>query len=393
MSEKSANNGDQHISDPAMVNAEFLLPIVQRAYGEQFTEISDFSSSQLGGGIGGGSIVRFSGQGRVQGGSVDWSVILKKLRPGAKGENDANITGWNYYKREADAYRSGWLNDLPGGIAAPQFLGISEFPDGVCWLWLEDISHSLEQWTLEDYGRVACDIGLFNGAYLTSTPLPQHAWLSSKWIRNYVSLSAPAIEPIRNSLDHPLIKRWFPGNSSERFFRLWNQREIDFKIMDQLPQTICHFDLFRRNLFLSNDPHAPKHTIAIDWAFVGTGCIGADISPLVAATLGFFEVGLDKTRELDQIVFNGYMDGLHQAGWHGDVHQARLGYLCANIRYAFPEIGAWFAAIFDDNIQYMIEQAFGHPLGEMFDYIAMCNDALSCFEEERDQLIKTLGYG
>ena len=392
MSEKSSNNVDLHLSDPALIKLDILLPIVQRAYSEQITEISGCSSSQLSGGIGGGSIYRFSGQGRVKGELVDWSVILKILNPGGKGENNANITDWNYYKREADAYRSGWLSDLPEGIAAPRCLGASEFPDGVCWLWFEDIRDSVEQWTLEDYGRVACDIGHFNGAYLTGTPLPQWPWLSSNWIRGYVSLSAPAIEPLRNSLDHPLIKRWFPGNTSERFFRLWNQSEVYFKVMNQLPQTICHFDLFRRNLFLRNDVDPRKRTIAIDWAFVGPGCIGADISPLVIASLAFFEVGLDKARELDQIVFNGYLNGLRQAGWHGDVRQVRLGYLAANIRYSFGEIGGLLSGVFDDNVRNIIEQAFGHPLGEIFDYFAMLNDATSFIENEGNQLMKALDY-
>jgi len=392
MSEKSGNTIDLPLSDPALVTVDTLLPIVQRAYAEQITEISEFSSSVLSGGIGGGSIVRFSGLGRAKDESVDWSVILKILKPGAKGEIDTNINGWNYYKREADAYRSGWFKELPGGITTPQFLGISEFPDGVCWLWFEDIRHSLEQWTLEDYRRVARNIGLFNGAFLTTSPLPQQPWFSSHWIRNYVALSAPAIEPIRNSLDHPLIKRWFPGNSSQRFFRIWNQREMLFNIMDQLPQTICHFDMFRRNLFLTKDPHSPERTIAIDWAFVGYGCIGADISPLVLASLAFFEVGPDKARQLDQIVFDAYLDGLRQAGWHGDARQVRMGYLAANIRYHFAEIGGFLAGVFDDNIRHMIEQAFGHPLGEIFDYIAMLEETVAYLEEEQNQLITALGY-
>jgi hypothetical protein len=73
------------------------------------------------------------------------------------------------------------------GIAAPRHLGISEFRDGTCWLWLEDIRDDLEQWTLEDFGRVARDIGRFNGAYFAGTPRPQYLWLSSNWIRSYVT--------------------------------------------------------------------------------------------------------------------------------------------------------------------------------------------------------------
>lgn len=272
-------------------------------------------------------------------------------------------------------------------------MGTSEFPDGICWLWLEDIRDSLEQWTIQDYGRVARDIGQFNGAFLTGTPLPQHSWVSSNWIRGYISLSAPAMEPLRNSLEHPLVRRWYPGNASDDLFRLWNQREVIFNVMDQLPQTMCHFDLFRRNLFLVNNVNIHNRTIAIDWAFAGSGCVGADISPLVIASLAFFEVGLEKARELDRIVFNKYLEGLHQAGWQGDPRQARLGYLIANIRYSFGEIGGWLSGVFDNNVRNMLEQSFGRPLGEIFDYLATLRDALSFLGEERIQLMNELNFG
>lgn len=393
MGDKSSNNVEPSLSDPALIKLDILLPIVQRAYSEQITEILDYSSSQLSGGIGGGSIYRFSGQGRVKGELANWSVILKILKPGGKGESDTNITDWSYYKREADAYHSGCLSDLPGGIAAPRHLDITEFRDGTSWLWLEDIRDSLEQWTLEDYGRVACDIGHFNGAYLTGTPLPQQPWLSSNWIRSYISLSSSAMEPLHNSLDNPLIRRWFPGNMSDAFFRLWNQRDVYLDAMDQLPQTLCHLDLFRRNMFLMNNVSSRKQTVAIDWAFVGIGCIGADISPLVIASLAFFEVGLDKVHELDQIVFDGYLEGLRQAGWQGDPRQARLGYLIAKLRYDFSEINGWLSGVFDENVRHIIEQAFGHPLGEIFDYFAALTNVISYLDDERSKLMNKLNYG
>ncbi len=392
MNDKSSNNTELQAPEPASIKLETLLPVIQGAYGEQITEINQWTCAQLSSGIGGGAIYRYSGQGQVLGKSINWSIILKIIKPSAKGWEDSNSSDWSYYKREMDAYRSGWLGDLPGGIAAPQYLGATEFRDGTCWLWLEDIRDRREHWTLEDYGKAARDIGQFNGAYLAGVPLPSYPWLSLNWIRGYVSLSAPAIEPLRNALDHPLIRRWFPGNRSDLFFLKWSQRQEHFRVMDQLPQTMCHFDLFRRNLFLGNNADDCGRTIAIDWAFVGPGCIGADISPLVIATLAFFEMGLDKTRELDRIVFNEYLEGLHQAGWQGDPRQPRLGYLTANIRYWFPEIGALLTAVFDDHVRNMVEQSLGHPLGDIFDYWAAMWNELSFLEDERSQLMNEMGF-
>ena len=197
---------------------------------------------------------------------------------------------------------------------------------------------------------------------------------------------------LHNSVDHPLVKRWFPADTIDNFFHLWEQREIYFNVMTQLPQTICHFDFFKRNLFLLENNKLHDHTAAIDWAFIGPSCVGADISPLVIASLAFFEVPLNQVQELDQIVFNGYLDGLQQTGWHGDPRQIRLGYLIANLRYPFGQIDGWMAGVFDDNVRSMIEQAFGHPLGEIFDYIAMLRSATSYMDDERDMLMDELNY-
>jgi len=39
-------------------------------------------------------------------------------------------------------------------------------------LWLEDIVEGKSDWTLADYGKVAYELGRFNGTYLTGQPIP-----------------------------------------------------------------------------------------------------------------------------------------------------------------------------------------------------------------------------
>jgi hypothetical protein len=132
-----------------------------------------------------------------------------------------HLSAWNYYKREADAYRSGWLDDLPGGMAAPRHFGIVEHPDGTCWIWLQDVTDDIgAQWPLEHYGVVARHVGQLNGVYLAAEHQPFWPWLSSGWLRQYVAQSAPAMTPLRESLDHPLVRRWLPGDASERVVEL-----------------------------------------------------------------------------------------------------------------------------------------------------------------------------
>jgi hypothetical protein len=122
----------------AAIDEATLTPLVQSALGRETVEVIDWACEQLHGGIGlGTAIYRFSGEGHDRGQKVPWSLILKTLR---QAEDNTRVSAWNYYKREADAYQSGWLDDLPGSLAAPRCFDVVEQPDGSCWIWLEDVA-------------------------------------------------------------------------------------------------------------------------------------------------------------------------------------------------------------------------------------------------------------
>jgi hypothetical protein len=114
----------------AAIDQATLAPLVQSALNRRTVEVLDWGSEQLHGGAGfGTAIYRFSGGAYGEGQRVPWSLILKTLCPA---EDNTNIPAWNYYKREADAYQSGWLDDLSGlsrgkptrgAVAAPLRVG------------------------------------------------------------------------------------------------------------------------------------------------------------------------------------------------------------------------------------------------------------------------------
>ena len=56
------------------------------------------------------------------------------------------------------------------------------------------------------------------------------------------------------------------------------------------------------------------------------------------ASIGFFEVDLAQANELEEIIFDSYLEGLDDAGWQGDPRQVRLGYSAASLRYRFASI-------------------------------------------------------
>ena len=358
----------------AAIDQATLTPLVHSALNSETVEVMDYHYEQLHGAGAGAAVYRFTGQGRDREQEMPWSLILKTAYP--EGEN-THISAWNYYQREADAYQSGWLDDLPGGLAAPRCFSVFDHPDGTCWMWLEDIRDVFgSQWPLEHYGVVARHLGQFNGAYRVDRPLPSWSWLSSDWLRHYVEQSAPAIEPLHAALARPWARRWLPEEDSDQFFRLWAERGLYLDALDRLPQTICHLDIFGRNLFARKTADGDDQTVVIDWAFVGRGPIGADLHPLVWFTIATEGFGLDKMQELEEIAFEGYLKGLREVGWQGDPQQVRLGYTAASARYLFPEIGRWLALILDESLHAGLEQSVGSPIGQIFDSIALMRPSL-----------------
>ncbi|MFN2185502.1 MAG: hypothetical protein ACK2UU_16050, partial [Anaerolineae bacterium] len=96
---------EEQTAQLAAIDRATLAPLVQSALGSETVEVVDREFEQLHGGIAvGNAIFRFSGQGRDRGQTIAWSLILKVLRPEV---GSADASAWNYYRREADAYRSG----------------------------------------------------------------------------------------------------------------------------------------------------------------------------------------------------------------------------------------------------------------------------------------------
>jgi len=372
------------------INQHTLTPLVRKALSSNTVEVSTWECEQLHGGIGlGTAIYRFVGQGRDQGQKVPWSLILKTLCPTA---DNILVSAWNYYKREADAYQSGWLDNLPGGLVAPRSFGVIEHPDGMCWIWLEDITDDIgSHWPLEHYGVVSRHAGQLNGAYLVDRPLPSWPWLSSGWLRENFARSAPVIPLIRNSLEHPLVCHWLPGDASDRLFRLWKERDLFLDALDRLPQTLCHLDLFRRNLFARKTTDSNEYqTVAVDWAYTGRGAIGEEIVPLVLASFALFEVDQTQIQALEDIVYEGYLEGLRDAGWRGDPRQVRLGYTAASLRYRLGELERVMSLILDESQHFFVAQAFGCPIEEIEDHFAQVGSLIDSLTDEARQLMDIL---
>ena len=71
--------------------------------------------------------------------------------------------------------------------------------------------------------------------------------------------------------------------------------------------------------------------VAIDWASAGIGALGEDLSLLVPSPFFRLEEEVARLPQQAELVYDGYVRGLVDAGWRGPEHLVRLGYTIGGI--------------------------------------------------------------
>lgn len=340
------------------VEKEYLEGLLQKVLGCSPVALGEWEEHRLSGGLEyGTAIYRICGEAGCNSKTHPWSLILKSIHPGAR---DPDPQGFDYWKREALAYQSGFLIDLPGKLAAPDCYEVAERPDGSIWIWMEDVQDDHPgPWSIEQYAQVARHLGLFNGAYLAGRPLPAETWISHDWLPRYLEHAALMVDFVRQHPAHPIVQLMFPGLSLPMTLAAWDERSRMLKALDHLPHTFCHQDAFKRNLFLRGD-----EVIAVDWSFTGIAPVGAELAPLIGAAFGLAKFPSSQAMELDKACFSAYLQGLHQAGWQPDPRQVRRGYtLTVVLRYVLgATLGQELPGLLDEKTrQHWIEGMEGNP--------------------------------
>ena len=327
--------------------------------------------------------------------SFAWSLILKVVQPLGGGPAD-DLGHWNYWQREALAYRSGLLERLiaerdpdPASLAVPRCWEVREKPNGHLWLWMEDVIEAGGgRWTLDRYGLAARHFGSFQGGFLIGRPLPSDPWLSRGWMRARVASFADAMRRLHDPAlwDQPLVRRTCPRALEGRLAQLWDERDQFLDALDRLPQTLCHLDVWRPNLLSRVGPNGDQ-TVALDWSYVGIGAVGQDIGNLVPDSLGNFDIGIDQAAAMDRAVFEGYLQGLREQGWAGDARQVRLGYTAAAALGWGLGTPWWLVWPEDAERQAEIEHHWGRPLEELLAQRALLTGFVLDLAEEAQTLI------
>lgn len=358
------------IDAAAWVAESDLLPCLRHLFGTNIPTVGGWTRERM---VGGGGeelgVWNLTGTVSIDGVSKSWNVFLKGWAVPRAGSRPQD---WDWPEREALLYQSGFLCGLPAAITAPKFFGETQRPDGSSWLWLEGISDEGARWPLERYAVAARHLGRMNGAFLVDRDLPDQAWLSRRWLGQWLEVAGPAVKELGMSGHHPLVRQVLPPPITSAFTRLWHDRYDFLALLHTLPRTFCHLDAFRRNLIFRTRPDGRQEMIAIDCGYAGIAAIGEEIAPLVAATLFFGEFPAQSAQLLEDAVLGAYVEGLHDAGWRGDAELVRTGYVIAvALRYGVGLLRGVLFYILDESNHPRMERMVGMPMSDIVEMFSI----------------------
>ena len=280
---------------------------------------------------------------RVRG--PDGTAILKAARYPAETEASKAFrtsnepTHWNYWRREACAYQTGLAATAyaTAGISAPALLAADPRPDGGVELWLADVGRTGGfDWPVARLARFARELGAAQARW--AGRVPATPWLSRHWLAQYMA-EAPTwggrVDPA--VWDHPNVAPW-PAPVRARLRELWAGRARLLAVAEAAEHTLCHLDVWPANL--ADDAGT---SVLLDWAFVGEGALGEDLSNLIVDcfTDGLMDMAL--LPEVAETAVEAYLAGLHDGGWAGSEAAARTA-ICASGAAKYSWFGPAVAA-------------------------------------------------
>lgn len=257
-------------------------------------------------------------------GTREWTLVLKIVKPD-KLRDDASH--YNYWRREALAYESGLLCELPANVRVPECYAMEEQDNGALWLWLEEMRMEPRAWGRTDYAYAAKKLGEFHAGYLLGEPLPDAAWVNRRWMRSW-------IRECRIYSDMPEFTSGIKTSSrmaalQEKLTRLDQDAEDWIAALEELPRTFSHQDYYEMNILLDDELIRKGELALIDWQFASISGIGEDLGRFFGLSVSRGQVRSEQIREYRELFFASYIEGLREAGWEGDERLPRFGFLAS----------------------------------------------------------------
>jgi hypothetical protein len=260
---------------------------------------------------------------------------------------------------------------------------------------MEDIKETSKgNWSHARYELAARHLGSFNGHYLVNQSVPDFAWLALDvervWSAEFSARLAPALDFIQreSTWAHPLTRGACTVQGVEPFLRVWQEQELYFDALSRMPQTFCHLDAHRLNLFSVDDPELGEQTVAIDWAFCGRGAVGSELGTFVLGAFCFFQMPVSDAEMLDARCFAAYLRGLDDVGCQYRSETVRLAYLIDSILRLGIVAPPWLMrAMHETDFEWVVE-FWKHPRDEIISTFSGILGFLAKQAVEASELLK-----
>lgn len=210
-------------------------------------------------------------------------------------------------------------------MRAPVCYALTRIEEGAYGLWMEDVGTAWsENWSLERYRLAAYHLGYFNGRFVVSDTVPNEAWLGQSGWQDHVEASALALELLARHRGEAHVTAIYPPPIAAQLLALWQRRKAIIRRARNLsPLSMCHGDTSGRNLYDIDS----KETVAIDWYYAGLAPLGEDVARCLGSSIHWFFRGrMDEAKDLFKEMGDGYVEGLHAAGFSGDAQAVRYAY-------------------------------------------------------------------
>ena len=271
----------------------------------------------------GRTLTRISGVARVGGEDRSWCLIEKVT----EGPESAPAFIRERGRRELLAYRSHLLDDLPAGFAAPVAHGLYEDAGGRLLLYLEEVADDRPgAWTRSDWLRAATDLGRFSARGLAS-PVASAPWMLLGWKERHGQphdIDRATVAMAEQARHPAVIAALGPGIGEPAGAMLAGQASLR-DALDRLPQTLCHHDALRANLFMRATEGGPQ-TVAIDWETLGPGPVGAEIASLLFSSVRRGDLATPELVNLVPEVLRAYSGEIAAAGFAEAAASAEDGF-------------------------------------------------------------------
>jgi hypothetical protein len=374
------------------VDSTWLLPLVRAATARPHLQIDTWQTTTISV-QGQRSIFRFAGTGHEGLTPHPWSLILKVIRAPQQADMvDWDPHNWVYWEREYLLYAAGIPQTLPGPLRAPRCFGVAQPAPDQRWIWLEDLHDRYERrWPLHQYAYAAYHLGLFNGAYLAGTAKPILPCLEGNRLR---SRSADAVANFDRLRDpalwaQPRLRRVFPQPILPELERLFADREAFLQGLARLPQTFSHLDVHVGNLAALPEADGGAVNVLFDWAIAGYAAPGQEIANLIWSSFLEFKVDVTEAAQLETAVFDGYLQGLVEAGWQGDARLVRCAYLISSV-LIFGLVPEAVDHALNEAEHAVLERYYGWSIDRMIEQAAAVTHLLLARADELRALLNTV---